>query len=279
MFDQQPQTDTEAAILAGIESARPRQIGGPNADSPLYVVRDGSGDSQIIDTRAFDTEYLEHPRRKIGRYDVTRVDSFVDYLDRHGNEQTEITVDTSTQIVSALLDGHGVEHAGHEDHKLVLSFPKSDEWTLWLARNGKAMTQREFAEFVEDNLIDIADPDAATMLEIVSSLSATTKATFHSAHRLSDGSTEFEWTEETTAKAGNKAGRLDIPARFTIAVPVFRGEERVHVDARFRYRINAGDLVMSYHLDRPGDVARGAFEANLDNLTGRLSERFPIYVN
>lgn len=270
-------SDVEAAVIAGIETTKPHQLGDEN--STLYVVRNGAGGTSVHDTREWDDEFLAHPRRKTGLYSVTRVESFLDYLERHGNEQTEVFVHNDSRTVQALLDGHGVTDAGHEEHKLNLAFPKSEEWKLWISRNGKAMTQREFAEFVEDNLIDIVDPDAATMLEIVSSLSATTKATFHSAHRLSDGSTEFEWTKETTAKAGNKAGRLDIPARFQIGIPVFRGDEPVPVEARFRYRITNGDLVMSYHLDRPRDVEDRAFENNLDALRSELVDKHPVYIN
>lgn len=270
--------DVEAAVIAGIETTKPTQLGGK--DSTLYVVRNGAGGTSVHDTREWDDAFLPHPRRKVGQYWVTQVDSFVDYLDRHGDEQTEITVNTAGASLSAVIDGHSSHTPGHEEHVLGLAFPKSDQWNVWHGANGRAMRQREFAEFIEDNLVDIIDPAGADMLEIVSSLSATTKATFHSAHRLSDGSTELEWTQEVNAKAGTtKSGKVEIPGTFKIAIPVFRGGKAWKVEARFRYRVNDGALTMSYHLTRPADLLDAAFTKEVDAVRERIGGTYPIYVN
>ena len=270
--------DVEAAVIAGIETTKPQQVG--SADSHLYVVRNGNGNTVIHDTREWDDRYLAHPRRKTGQYVVTQVDSFVDYLDRHGDEQTEVYVNTGSASLHATVDGHSSHSAGHEDHVLKLNFPKSDQWNVWHGANGRAMRQREFAEFIEDNLVDIIDPAGADMLEIVSSLSATTKATFHSAHRLSDGSTELEWTQEVNAKAGTqKSGKVEIPGTFKIAIPVFRGGKAWKVEARFRYRVNDGVLTMSYHLTRPADLLDAAFTKEVEAVRERIGGTYPIYVN
>ena len=270
--------DVAEAVGAGIESTTPHQIGGE--DSTLYVVRHTDGTTKVIDTRENDDDYLEHPRRKAGRYEVTQVPSFVDYLDRHGNEQTEVTVSTDEQSVRAVLDGHAPDAAGHEDHILRMTFPKSEQWKVWARANGVAMRQRDFAEFIEDNLVDVIEPMGADMLEIVSSLSATTRAHFHSAHRLSDGSTELEWTQEVDAKAGTKkAGKVEIPGTFRIAIPVFRGGKAWKIEARFRYRVSDGVLTMSYHLQRPTDLLDAAFTKEVDALRADIEDRYPVYVN
>jgi uncharacterized protein YfdQ (DUF2303 family) len=270
--------DVEAAVIAGVETTKPQQLG--DEDSTLYVVRNGNGNTVIHDTREWDDRYLAHPRRKTGQYAVTQVDSFVDYLDRHGNDQTEVTVNTASASLRAVIDSHGLDEAGHEQHVLGLQFPKSDQWGVWLGANGKAMRQRDFAEFIEDNLVDVIDPAGADMLEIVSSLSATTKATFHSAHRLSDGSTELEWTQEVNAKAGTtKSGKVEIPGQFKIAIPVFRGGSVWKIEARFRYRVNDGVLTMSYHLTRPADLLDAAFTKEVEAVRERIGGTYPIYVN
>lgn len=269
---------TAEVIAAAIETTEPKQIGDPY--STLYVVRNGDGTSQVIDTRKHDHRYLPHPVRKTGNYQVTQVGSFVDYLARHGGDQTEVTVTTANQSVTAVIDSHGPEFAGHEEHSLLMQFPKSEQWNVWHGSNGRSMKQRDFAEFIEDNLVDIIEPAGADMLEIVSSLSATTRATFHSAHRLSDGSTELEWTQEVDAKAGTKkAGKVEIPGSFIIAIPLFRGGSAWKVEARFRYRVSEGTLSMSYHLQRPTDLLDAAFEREVSVLREEIEGSYPVYVN
>lgn len=141
----------------------------------------------------------------------------------------------------------------------------------WLRLDGKLVGQEDFAEHIEDGLQDIVTPDGATMLEVAQSIQGTKSAEFKGARRLQDGNIGVEWVEETTATAGSR-GDLEIPERFELALAPFEGEDAYRVNARLRYRIRAGDLLLGYRLDRPGDVLRDA----VDTVRDRLGDRFQV---
>jgi hypothetical protein len=104
------------------------------------------------------------------------------------------------------------------------------------------------------------------MLEIASSLSASTKADFESGITLANGQRRLSYVENTTAKAGVR-GDLTIPTEIQLRVRVFDGADFAErVTARFRYRINAGKLTLHFKLDRPADVIADAFEAAVNEL-------------
>lgn len=51
----------------------------------------------------------------------------------------------------------------------------------------------------------------------------------------------------------------------------FIGEDRYRIAARFRFRVNGGQLKLGYVLDRPQSVLRDA----LDGVAERIAEQFP----
>ncbi|MET7321478.1 DUF2303 family protein [Streptomyces sp. NPDC005549] len=104
----------------------------------------------------------------------------------------------------------------------------------------------------------MVEPDAATMLEIAQSIKASTKAEFQSSSRLQSGERKFSFVEDTKASAGAK-GDIAIPEVFKIAVPPFEGADAYSMTARFKYRIDRGQLALGFKLEQPEERARAAF--------------------
>lgn len=67
---------------------------------------------------------------------------------------------------------------------------------------------------------------------------------------------------EAAAGAG---GKLSIPEKFEISIPVFKGldSKRYTIEARFRYRLSSGTLTLRYDLVRPARVVENAFKSML----------------
>jgi hypothetical protein len=86
---------------------------------------------------------------------------------------------------------------------------------------------------------------------------AHTKVTFSSGKRLQSGETQFVYSEQIDGKAGDR-GTIEIPNDFELAIAPFEDCEPYRVQARFRYRINSGDLRMGYHLNDPSRIFRDA---------------------
>lgn len=227
----------------------------------LYVVI-ADGGPKVLDFTG--DQYRTAPVRKIGRTVVRDVASFAAYWAKHNQDgRSEVYADRASLTATAVLDAHGPagpEDTGWGQHRLVLQLKHSSAFMAWKGADGRDMPQEQFAEFLEDNRADIRQPSAAEMLEVAQSIQAATKVDFAAGFRLVDGQRRLAYTETVESRAGAK-GELAIPAEIVLAVPVFEGAKEADViTARFRHRINGGQLRLSYRLDRPDDVVDAAFE-------------------
>lgn len=265
-------SDLQAVVDAGIAIAQPRRL-----DDRFYSVTTPAGaQHHVIDLEQHRDRYRDRPRRKTGTTVVHDADSFVTYLAKHALPETEIYADVTTGALVAVINAHGhVEQtngvtaveaddfAGWGDHRLHLQLHKTTAWKAWEAHDRRLLGQVDFAEHIEDRLLDIVTPPGADMLELAQTFQATRAVGFESSKRLSSGQTQLTYREEENATAGKK-GQLQIPERFELALVPFEGGEPYKVTARLRYRINGATLAIGYVLDRPEDILRAAF---LDTVT------------
>ena len=147
----------------------------------------------------------------------------------------------------------------------------------WTNNDRDQMTQAEFAEFLEDWGVTIAEPAAAAMLEIARTLEAKKGVRFDQATNLGNGEIKFRYEETVDASAGEK-GDITIPEGFTIRIPIFRyTAETVDLTARFRYRIRERALRLSYILNRPELAREIAFGSMIETAEKELPEYGKIF--
>ena len=120
------------------------------------------------------------------------------------------------------------------------------------------MGQTEFAEFLEDNFADLAGADAQTLLNVATTIQATTGINFASARRLQDGQTQLTYNEVVDAKAGAD-GALKIPQTFALGLRIFKNGDAYKLTARLKYRLHGGSVKFWYELDRPERAIEDAF--------------------
>ncbi|MER8083803.1 DUF2303 family protein [Streptomyces sp. NPDC094048] len=232
----------------------------PHALEPgkVHVVALGRGELRQIDLTG--PEHTGKPPRKAGTTVVRDVDSFTAYFDKHGNSESEVYADVEARTITAVLDAHTGTEARWGGHRLELRLRHTSAWRAWTGADNQLMTQAAFAEFIEDNLVDLVEPDSATMLELAQSFEATTSAEFQSSQRLDSGQRTFTYAEEVQAKAGHK-GEITIPATLVLALRPFEGAEAYRVTARFRYRLDRqkGELRLGFKIERPEDTLAAAF--------------------
>lgn len=247
-------TEAQAVIDVALRAGEPKrlELGG------LYAIGTANGGVQQIDLTG--EQYLDAPKRKKGTAVVRDVDSFLAYFDKHADDSTEVYADDATRTVTAVLDAHTDGIARWGQHRVQLQLRETAAWLAWTRADNQLLPQEKFAEFVEDNLPDLVEPDSATMLEIAESFQATTSAEFQSSQRLDSGARKFSFVEEQTAKAGHK-GDITIPATLTLALRPFEGSEPYKVTARFKYRLDKakGALTLGFKIERPGDILAAAF--------------------
>jgi len=260
-------TEAQAGFNAGVAIAGARPLG----DSTRFFTQIVPAGGQLVSID--EEDLLDHhrprPRRKTGTVRVHTADSFAGYLDKHAIPETEVWADYPEQRLVGVINAHqdavssedatAADHgAGYGDHRIELELVKTDAWTAWERNDRKWLDQKAFAEHIEDQAIDVVAPDSATMLEIAQSFHATTGVNFTGAQRLHSSEVTLKYEENTAAKAGEK-GDIEIPTQFQLTLRPFEGGEDYTVYARFRYRLSGGQLALSYHLVRPGDVLREAF--------------------
>ncbi len=204
---------------------------------------------------------LPAPRRISAKIVANDVRGFIDYTSRHKLGGTTIYADSAkTPRLVARIDDNATTEAApepsHVEHTCTFPCPLTHEWQQWMGMNNKDMGQVDFAEFVENNLLDIVDPDGASLLTACLSFQDTGSAEFKSAVRLEDGRVQFSYIEK------DKTGELKFPAKLTLALPVFEGmDTRFSLEAKLRYRVDRDHgLKLKYILDRPDLALKAAYE-------------------
>lgn len=232
----------------------------PTALDPGHVYALAVGD-RLHQVDLTGPEHTGRPPRKAGTTVVRDVDSFLAYFDKHADDSTEVYADIERRTITAVLDAHTAEDARWGSHRLELRLRETSAWNAWMALDNHLVSQAKFAEFIEDNLLDLVEPTAATMLELAESFEATTSAEFQSSQRLDSGQRRFSYVEDVKAKAGHK-GDITIPATLTLALRPFEGAEPYAVTARFKYRLDRqqGSLSLGFKIERPEDTLTSAFK-------------------
>lgn len=252
--------NTNADFAALIEAARrgvaPVPVPGLEGLA-IYLPNADDGDGEVFDLERFQ----EQPRRKSGHVVVFDAASFNQMLrDNADAGDAVIFVDRNPEEprIVAVLNHHGRNGPGWGDLRVSIDFQPTPQWVKWKWIDGKLIGQTEFAEFVEDNIADIAEPSGATMLEIATHFQATRSTAFRSAQRLSSGQVQFQNVENLEARVG--ASEIAVPESFVLALAPMHGGPVYRVPTRLRYRLADGVLKLGIKLQRLEDLMRDVIE-------------------
>lgn len=163
-------------------------------------------------------------------------------------DELQTTAEAGPDIVTDQADWRGF--------RAEFKVPASREWGIWTSANRKQFSQLSFAEFLQDNLPDVAQPDGATLLEMSLNFEAAQSGNFIASQRLQDGSHNLQWKADN-----NSTGTVKLPEFITLRIPVFENEAPSEITARLRYRVGDGKLAIWFELVRPHKVLEAAFRA------------------
>jgi uncharacterized protein YfdQ (DUF2303 family) len=211
------------------------------------------------------------PRRKAGTVLLKDVPSLLAYCaDQAMPASGYIYADPDGRKITAVFNDHRAALLpGWRDHRAEFKAEFTPEFATWLNNSKQPKDQTQFAEFIEDNFVDIAEPAAATLLEVASTLQAKTAINFASAKRLDNGQAQLTYTETIDARAGS-SGALEIPREFVIGVKIFKNSAvGYRIKARLKYRLAAGAVKFWYELDRPERSIEDAFGDYVKELTDK----------
>lgn len=231
----------ESALNAAIRAAALREpvIEGPHGARKL-LVPDGFRVEDFRDPHAF-------PPYAIGKITVDDAESLIRYVNRFQDARSILVADYDHLAVDAVLDYHAANdedmplHPGPGRHVATLALRESEEFKRWAEMEGALHDQMAFAEFLDENANDISDPEPADFIEIARELEATQGVNFKSSTRLQTGERSLVYETETQVR-----GEMKVPTTFTLAIPLFQGEEPSPIQASFRFRPSPQGLKLGF---------------------------------
>jgi uncharacterized protein YfdQ (DUF2303 family) len=267
------EVNTNAAVLAAMVACFSDVHKNPHENGRDFVIVPAGGGQWTV-------EYLEQPdlpTRKSGVVNVYDVASLCEYANRHLDQDSSVIyarLDPAKFI--AVLNDHGMGHkdaTGWGDHRCVFDLKHSPEYAVWVARSGKPMTQGDFGEFIEANLPDFIQPQGAAMYELALNFRAKQEASYSGAIRTQSGDIELSYIQKTATEAVGATGKMIVPERFSIEIPVWAGlNQKKHAfAARLRYRLGNGTVTFTFDLDRPHKVVERAFEDVLSVIRDKVT--------
>ena len=252
---------------------------------PVFINRQ---DGSISSVSNLFEQYRYAPTRKTGTAKVTTLDSFIDLVDRHKTEHSAIFANTDWQkpSLTAIIDYHKAsEDGGDADngkHRILYDFPLSEEWDAWIGRNGKAMSQGEFAEWIEDHITELAAPDSQEaddfrqlfgfkvaypneMQALSRGLQIHAETRVKSNVVLQTGEGEITWEEEHRDASGAK---FVAPGLFILSIAPFYLGDKARVPVRLRYRVKEGKIFWTFQMYRPDIHITQQVLRDLENAAG-----------
>jgi uncharacterized protein YfdQ (DUF2303 family) len=261
---QKLESDIRVAYDAGIDVHPVHPIEGLEPGAAI-VVKNGYS---IESLDQFD-KLRERPRRLKGTVTTHTPQSFIDYVERFRDEHTVITADLHERRLSAVLNYHEAKGGPRwGDHIVVYQCRETVEWKTWIGAHDKPKAQEAFANFIEENIPDIATPPGAIILELAENLQVKKEVTFSGKVNRTTGGRQLLFDE--AVEGSSRKGEMKIPDEFTLVIAPFDGSEPQELKARLRYRVDGGKLAMWVSLDRPHKLVEAAF----DRIVVRVEEAF-----
>lgn len=222
------------------------------------------------------------PKRRKGFFVALSPASLVDFVNRFKEvDRTAIFADSTRRRIDVVLNFHepttmkvapdadGIPAQLSPaptpqwgDFRASYSFPMSRQWKVWSAIDGKAIGQFELAQFFEDNIRDIADPEttkiSATLQLLIDRLSLRVgaparilevsrgmevRSTEKVRNAINTDTGEQIVTYEQDHASGNPTvTELRVPTAFLLTIPVFQNDAPYLLLCRLRYRKFEGGL-------------------------------------
>lgn len=272
-------------------------------EAPVLILptrnEDGSAGLEAHSMKKFVDEYRTEPERRKGIAVLGDLKSFIDHANRFKDSGSAIFAqpDSSAPSLTCVLNYH-YPHTDNDDqprfgdHKGLYRFPLSDEWKRWTEQNAKPMSQLQFAEFIENNITDVADPANAgetanalaksigcvfaspsKLLELSQGLTVRVDSSLKTALKLATGEATMQFVSAHQDETG---AVLKIPGAFLIEIPVFRNDAPYQAAARLRYRVRDEKVTWFFELYRADRIFDHAFKEAA--ATAAAGTELPLFI-
>jgi hypothetical protein len=236
--------------------------------------------SSLVATDVTDTLLKAEPtpRARTGTTEVAAVDSFIAYIHRFKEPNSVIFANKAEMKLTTIFDYHDrldappvtkdpdkpwVPMPRWGRFRSVFAFPQSRAYQTWTGKNKVPMGQAEFAEFLEENILDLFDPAGLVLdpeapgassdenirniagqlglklgtpnevLTVSRGLSLKSEETVTGAINLTTGEMQVSYAQQNNS---DEKSLVVVPSGFIIALPIFEGGGWYKLLVRLRYR-------------------------------------------
>jgi uncharacterized protein YfdQ (DUF2303 family) len=242
---------------------------------------DHAGGVQVESLKRLIDEWRTAPERRAGAAKLLTLESLIAFVNRHKDDGSVLfaALDGGSPSLSAVFDYHTLANEPRFcKHRAAYAFPISDEWKAWSASNAKAMSQGDWALFIEEHIAELASPHdqertdyerlfsttiatPADLITLSRGMQVTVESKVRDFRTLASG--EMEITYEEVHKDG-RGEKLIVPGLFIVSVPLFVDAEKTRLVARLRYRKKDSGIVWFYQFYRADAVVREAMRQDAD---------------
>lgn len=218
-------------------------------------------------------QFLKAPAREITHRKFVRIEDLIGYANRFKRLESSIYSVGDTITLEVKHRSPNGETAW-TDHTASVTLQRTDSFRQWLASDKQALSQEQFAEFLEDHSIEVLRPDAAEMLEIARTLSIQKSSSVRSVLRTAGGHS-LAFNRDQQARAG-AADELEIPTQFEVRLTPFK-----HVNASFdtiarlKVRLRDDTVKFVFELQKVEERTDEVLAQILDDIAAKTS--LPVY--
>lgn len=201
------------------------------------------------------------PKRIVQAVVLLEAGSFIEYVNRFKDADTLIFSDVTEFGVTfkAVLDYHQAPVTKAEvgpnprycKHTATFQAIETPEWKTWKAANGQALSQLDFATFLENNEQLFVKPNGAELLELVRTLHGHCNARFSTAIRSETGAYSVSYEEDVVIKGNaggtaSKPGEMKLPPQIEAGMSVFQGASPYKIKARLKATATERKLTLRF---------------------------------
>ena len=270
MNDAKNLAETLADVLPVAKIVYPAE---PAVGDILHIAVPKAFELKTIDTEAL----LLNPRRTVLSPGFADAASFVAYIKRHATPATVLWTSFDPQLFklgfTAVFDDAQMGIPGWRKHRATFTPDMSAEWKAWKSKDGSAMKQVEFAEWLQEHDTDIATdgndgmPTSLQMLDMATNFVMNEERQLKSVIKLQGGGVRLNYIADS-AEGTEEAMRVF--EKFQLGLPVFHGGNAFYIKARLKYRKNNAAVSFHYELIRADRVYLAAASKLIDDVQAPL---------
>lgn len=231
-----------------------------------------------IDVTELVDEHRDTPKALEGTARLSDLASFVQHVRAFSKDSTVLFANPNRlqPELTAVYDYQTSEKPSFARHRATYGFQVSDQWKAWTQVAGRALSQAEFASFLEAHLEDLISPESigeqtkrvlgalsmapslpSEIFELSKGLSLNVSSQVTQKLNSSTGERELSFSEEHKGAGG--VYKLEVPKAFVIAIPVFQLGAHFQIPVRIQYRLTDGSIKWTLAPLRTENVFDAAF--------------------